>query len=96
MDPLLMVGGWAAALMSLVAALRFFYTLLLRGLRSVIKDEISAVWVDMQAAEDRFGHIEQRLDRLEVAVMQLREQVQRLTELLMAHTTEMSRRHDQP
>jgi len=96
MDPLLMVGAWAAAIMSVVAAARFFYTLLLRGLRSVIKDELSAVWVDMQAAEDRFGHIEQRLDRLEVAVMQLREQVQRLTELLMAHTTEMSRRHDQP
>ena len=53
MDPLLMVGGWAAALMSLVAALRFFYTLLLRGLRSVIKDELASVWVDMQAAEDR-------------------------------------------
>jgi len=89
-----MVGGWAAALMSLVAALRFFYTLLLRGLRSVIKDEMSAVWVDMQAAEDRFGHIEKRLDRLEAAVGQLREQVQRLTELLMAHTTEMTKRHD--
>jgi len=89
-----MVGAWAAALMSLVAALRFFYTLLLRGLRSVIKDEMSAVWVDMQAAEDRFGHIEKRLDRLEAAVGQLREQVQRLTELLMAHTTEMTKRHD--
>jgi len=89
-----MVGGWAAALMSLVAALRFFYTLLLRGLRSVIKDEMASVWVDMQAAEDRFGHIEKRLDRLEAAVGQLREQVQRLTELLMAHTTEMTKRHD--
>jgi len=96
MDPLLMVGAWAAAIMSVVAAARFFYTLLIRGLRAVVKDELSSVWVDMQAAEDRFGHIEQRLDRLEVAVMQLREQVQRLTELLMAHTTEMSRRHDQP
>ena len=94
MDPLLMAGAWAAAIMSVVAAARFFYTLLLRGLRSVIKDELSAVWVDMQAAEDRFGHIEQRLDRLEAAVNQLRDQVGRLTELLMAHTSEMSRRHE--
>ena len=94
MDPLLMVGAWSAAVMSVVAAARFFYTLLLRGLRSVIKDELSAVWVDMQAAEDRFGHIEERLDRLEVGLGQLRDQVQRLTELLMAHTTEMSKRHD--
>jgi len=52
------------------------------------------VWVDMQAAEDRFGHIEQRLDRLEVAVGALKDQVQRLSELLMAHTTEMTKRHD--
>ena len=93
MDPLLMAGAWAAAVMSVVAAARFFYTLLLRGLRSVIKDELSAVWVDMQAAEDRFGHIEERLDRLEAGLAALKEQVQRLTELLMAHTTEMSRRH---
>ena len=94
MDPLLMVGAWAAALMSVVAAMRFFYTLIVRGLRAVIRDEISALWVDMQAAEDRFGHIEERLDRLEVGLGQLRDQVQRLTELLMAHTTEMSKRHD--
>ena len=89
-----MVGAWAAAIMSVVAAARFFYTLLLRGLRSVIKDELSAVWVDMQAAEDRFGHIEERLDRLEAGLAALKDQVQRLTELLMAHTSEMSRRHE--
>ena len=94
MDPLLMAGAWAAAIMSVVAAARFFYTLLLRGLRSVIKDELSAVWVDMQAAEDRFGHIEERLDRLEAGLAALKDQVQRLTELLMAHTSEMSRRHE--
>ena len=89
-----MAGAWAAAIMSVVAAARFFYTLLLRGLRSVIKDELSAVWVDMQAAEDRFGHIEERLDRLEAGLAALKDQVQRLTELLMAHTTEMTRRHE--
>jgi len=89
-----MVGAWAAAVMSVVAAARFFYTLILKGLRAVIRDELSAVWVDMQAAEDRFGHIEERLDRLEAAVGGLKDQVQRLTELLMAHTTEMTKRHD--
>ena len=89
-----MVGAWAAAIMSVVAAARFFYTLIIKGLRAVIRDELSAVWVDMQAAEDRFGHIEERLDRLEVGLGQLRDQVQRLTELLMAHTTEMTKRHD--
>ena len=94
MDPLLMVGAWAAALVSIVGAARLFYTLILKGLRAVIRDELSAVWVDMQAAEDRFGHIEERLDRLEAGLAALKDQVQRLTELLMAHTSEMSRRHE--
>ena len=89
-----MVGAWAAALVSIVGAARLFYTLILKGLRAVIRDELSAVWVDMQAAEDRFGHIEERLDRLEAGLAALKDQVQRLTELLMAHTSEMSRRHE--
>ena len=89
-----MTGAWAAALVSIVGAARLFYTLILKGLRAVIRDELSAVWVDMQAAEDRFGHIEERLDRLEAGLAALKDQVQRLTELLMAHTTEMSKRHD--
>ena len=94
MDPLLMVGGWAAALLSVLAVLRVLYNAIVRGVKAVVKDEISALWTDMQAAEDRFGEVEQRLDRLEAAVNQLRDQVGRLTELLMAHTTEMTRRHE--
>jgi len=38
--------------------------------------------------------IETRLDRLEIAVGDLRRQVAKLQELLMAHVAEMTRRHD--
>ena len=94
MDPLLMFGAWAAALTAILTLARLLYNAIVRGVKAVVRAEISALWVDMQAAEDRFGHIEQRLDRLETGLAQLRDQVQRLTELLMAHTTEMSKRHD--
>ncbi|HEY7821983.1 MAG TPA: hypothetical protein VIG24_04075 [Acidimicrobiia bacterium] len=94
MDPLLMFGAWAAALTAILTLARLLYNAIVRGVKAVVRAEISALWVDMQAAEDRFGHIEQRLDRLEAAVNQLRDQVGRLTELLMAHTTEMTRRHE--
>jgi len=93
MDPLLMVGAWAAALVSIAGASRLIYNGMVRGLRAVVRDEMSALWVDMQAAEDRFGEVEERLDRLEVALAELREKVDRLTELLVGHVTEMTRRH---
>ena len=89
-----MVGAWAAALLAIVGAGRVIYNGMMRGLRAVVRDEVSALWVDMQAAEDRFGEVEQRLDRLEAALTEVREKVDRLTELLVGHVTEMSRRHE--
>jgi predicted nuclease with TOPRIM domain len=94
MDPVLMVGAWAAALVSIAAASRLIYNGMIRGLRAVVRDEMSALWVDMQAAEDRFGEVEERLDRLEVALAELREKVDRLTDLLVGHVSEMTRRHE--
>ena len=89
-----MVGAWAGALLAIVGAGRVLYNGMMRGLRAVVRDEVSALWVDMQAAEDRFGEVEQRLDRLEAALGELREKVDRLTELLVGHVTEMTRRHE--
>lgn len=89
-----MVGAWAAALLSIVGLLRLLYNGMVRGVRAVVRDEISALWVDMQAAEDRFGEVEERLDRLEDALNDLRAKVDRMTELLLAHVSEMTRRHN--
>lgn len=92
-DPLLMFGGWAAALVSIVAAGRLLYNGMVKGVRAVVRDEVKAIWVDMQAAEDRFGEVEHRLDRLEAALAELREKLDRLTDLLIGHVSEMTRRH---
>ena len=88
-----MFGAWAAALVSISAALRLLYNGMVRGVRAVVRDEVQAIWVDMQAAEDRFGEVEERLDRLEAALSELRDKLDRLTELLVGHVSEMTRRH---
>ena len=92
-DPLMMFGAWAAALVSIAAASRLVYNGMVRGVRAVVRDEVKAIWVDMQAAEDRFGEVEQRLDRLEAALDDLRQKLDRLTDLLIGHVSEMTRRH---
>ena len=88
-----MFGAWAAALVSISAAARVLYNGMVRGVRAVVRDEVKAIWVDMQAAEDRFGEVEARLDRLETALSELREKLDRLTDLLIGHVSEMTRRH---
>ena len=87
MDPLLMVGAWAGAILALAGAVRLAWGGFVRAVQSVISDSIGRVWRDMD-------DVEQRLDRLETALSDLRDQVTALRELLMAHVTEMTRRHD--
>jgi hypothetical protein len=93
MDPLLMAGAWAGALLAIAGASRLIYNGAVRGIRGVVHDEMKVLWVDMQAAEDRFGEIERRLDRFELALTEMREKLDRLTELLIGHVSEMTRRH---
>ncbi|HEY7824280.1 MAG TPA: hypothetical protein VIG24_15670 [Acidimicrobiia bacterium] len=87
MDPLLMVGAWAAAILSLAGTGRLLWKAFVKGVSTVIDDSIRRVWVDMD-------DIERRLDRLEEAVSELQKQVGKMTDLLMAHVAEMTRRHD--
>ena len=87
MDPLLMVGAWATALIAIAGVLRIGWKAFVAAVEKVIEVSISRVWRDMD-------DIESRLDRLEIAVGDLRRQVGKLQELLMAHVAEMTRRHD--
>ena len=87
MDGLTMVGAWAAAIIAIAGAGRLLWRAFVKGVSTVIDDSIRRVWRDMD-------DIETRLDRLEAAVAELREQVGEMTRLLMAHVTEMARRHD--
>jgi hypothetical protein len=78
MDPLLMVGAWAAALLSIGAAARGVYSLFLKAVKVAIREEMERMWTDQD-------HIEQRLTALEVALGYVREQVEALTAMMQAH-----------
>ena len=78
MDPLLMVGAWAAALLSVGALLRGVYTLFLKAVKAAIREELARVWKDQD-------EIERRLSALETAVGYIRQQVEALTLMMQQH-----------
>ena len=86
-DTLLTVGAWAGAILALTAVGRLAWSAFVRAVQAVIETSIQRVWRDMD-------DIESRLDRLEQQVTDLRDQVRKMADLLMAHVTEMTRRHD--
>jgi chaperonin cofactor prefoldin len=78
MDPLLMVGAWAGALLTIGALMRGIYTLFLRAVKAAIREELGRMRTDQD-------HIEQRLDALERAMEYLRRQVDGLTLMMQQH-----------
>ena len=44
MDPLLMVGAWAAAVVSIVAAANVMYRAFLKAVKLAVTDEFRKVW----------------------------------------------------
>lgn len=87
MDPVLQAGAWAGAILAVAGLGRLAWGAFVKAVQAVIETSISRVWRDMD-------DIEGRLDRLEQQVNDLREQVRKMADLLMAHVTEMTRRHD--
>jgi HAMP domain-containing protein len=80
-DPLLMVGAWAAALMAVAGLLRAAWKAFERAVRSILRDEIQRVHRDMDDIEARF-------ERLEAAVEALREAVSELRQMMFEHVAE--------
>ena len=78
MDPVLMVGAWSAALLSIAALTRLAYHAVVRGIRLIFQQELARVWRDMD-------DIEKRLSALEQALAYVREQVEQLTRMMQAH-----------
>jgi hypothetical protein len=78
MDPLTMVGAWAAALVAIAGAMRMFYTLFLKAVRAAIREELARVWQDQD-------DIEARLSALELALQFVREQLDDLREMMVRH-----------
>jgi len=89
-----MVGAWSAALLSVLGLGRLLWKAFVRAVEVILRSELTRIWIDMQHNEDRLGIIEQRLDRLEKSLVALSDQVSQMTELLMHHVSEMTRRHD--
>ena len=78
MDPLVMAGAWAAALLSIGALLRGIYHLFMRAVKVAIREEMSRMWKDQD-------EIERRLSALETAVAYIREQMEGLTLMMQQH-----------
>jgi F0F1-type ATP synthase membrane subunit b/b' len=78
MDPVLMVGAWAAALMAVAGLARLLWRAFVRAVEAVISTSIGRVWRDMD-------DIEQRLTALELSLQFVREQLEELRRMMQTH-----------
>jgi hypothetical protein len=75
MDPVLMVGAWAGALLAIIAVLRVLYHGFIQTVKSAIREELDRVWKDQD-------EIENRLDALEKSMQFVLDQLERLERLM--------------
>ena len=78
MDPLLMVGAWAGAILALVALSTAAWKAFVTAVEAVIAQSIGRVWKDMD-------DIEKRLSALELSLQFVREQLEELRRMMQAH-----------
>jgi hypothetical protein len=78
MDPLIMIGAWAAALLSIAALIRLAYNATVTGIRGIFREELARVWRDMD-------DIENRLSALELSVQFIRQQLEELRRMMESH-----------
>jgi hypothetical protein len=81
MDPLLMAGAWAAAVMAIVGAGGLGWRAFVKAVRAVIREELARVWKDQD-------DIEARLSALELALQFVRGQLDRVERMMLAHVGE--------
>jgi hypothetical protein len=82
MDPILMVGAWAAALISVAAAGKLFLNAFIRATKAAVSEEFRRVWRELDES-DRWH--QERFAKFEAAIEQLQEQVKRLEALMQDH-----------
>jgi len=82
MDPLLMVGAWAAAIIATAGASKLFLNAFTKATRAVVNEEFRKVWRDLDES-DRWH--QERFAKFEAALEALREQVERLESLMQDH-----------
>jgi len=78
MDPLVMTGAWAGAILAILAVTRVLYHGFLKAVKSAIREELDRVWKDQD-------EIEHRLDALERSMQFVRDQLARLEQMMTEH-----------
>jgi F0F1-type ATP synthase membrane subunit b/b' len=78
MDPVLMVGAWAAALMAVAGFARLLWRAFVKAVDTVISTSMSRIWRDMD-------DIENRLTALEASILFVREQLEELRRMMQTH-----------
>lgn len=69
MDPVLMIGGWAAAILGIAAVIRLGISLFVKAVQAALDDTLSAIRGDLDDLEDwwveRLRSIEDRLNGID-------------------------------
>jgi chromosome segregation ATPase len=73
MDPLLMIGGAAGAILAITGVMALGWKTFEKAVRSILREEISRVHRDMDDIEVRFERLEAAVDALRQAVAELRQ-----------------------
>lgn len=82
MDPLMMWGAWAAALVSLAAAGKLFLNAFIKATRAAVSEEFRKIWRELDESEK--WHSE-RFSKFEAALEALKHQVERLEAMMREH-----------
>jgi hypothetical protein len=82
MDPVLMVGAWAAAVLAIAGAAKLFLNAFVKATKAAVSEEFRKIWRDMDES-DRWH--EERFAKFERALDDLRLQIARLERLMQEH-----------
>jgi hypothetical protein len=84
-DPLMMFGAWAAAIVSLTAAGRLVFKAFIKATRAAVSEEFKRVWKELDES-DRWH--EERFAKFERALDDLRQQIARLEAIMKQYVRE--------
>ena len=78
MDPLMMAGAWAGAVLTLIALGKALQVGAVKVITGIFRTELQRVWVDMD-------DIENRLSALEMSMQFIRQQIEELRRMMETH-----------
>jgi hypothetical protein len=85
MDPFMMFGAWAAALVSVAAAGKLIFNAFLKATKLAVSEEFAKVWKELNDSDK--WH-QERFSAFEKALNELRLQLEELRAMMEAHVNE--------